>query len=107
MKYIRTKDGVFEWDKLLGVSQDYFENNPNEIIKESDFIDELCDFVFAEDKTHNHYLFELKYRGVAFKQRLREWKMDGWFIDVKYCIKSSTCLEFVAKMNDKGESELL
>jgi len=118
MKYIRTKDGIFEvyFVKDNGVNigtKAYFETKdksfflhdfiPNEkIIKQADTIEELCDeFVWVTPEGEHH---------------IKPKTGDGlWYLCCDYkkghqiygAIWTDKGLIYVAKMNDKGELELL
>lgn len=108
MKYIRTKDGVYDWDRLLGVSIEYFEDNPSEIVKQADSIEELCDkFVIFYNK--NHYAISvIKSMNTARMYHKRDKRYNGNYVDKVYgAIFTDKGLIYVAKMNDKGELELL
>ena len=86
MRYIRTKYGIYEY-------VDY--DNECIIIKQADTIEELCDefVVVIENKPH---LIP------------REWLKQEIIVDVLYgAIWTEWGLKYVAKMNDKGELELL
>ena len=102
MKYIRTKDGIIEVNPTLTNEQidiSLGKNTPR-----ADTIEELCDafIIIDEDKKRNIYL-----------------KEDGWTFDMMQDLgmwSDRTCygaiwtdkgLIYVAKMNDKGELELL
>lgn len=109
MKYIRTKDGkIFDYaicekiiingTKWLFISKDGNYNLvPNQIIKQADTIEELCDeFVyfingmpFVAHKGEKHYVAQ------------------GIPVVIFGAIWTDKGLIFVAKMNDKGELELL
>ena len=109
MKYIRTKDG-----RILRVpftKEEYDDAFPNtnmpyekwfnlwvydvEIIKQADTIEELCDCYSYDTETVKDYL-------VA-----RSWKLHNLEREIYGCIKTDKGLIYVAKMNDKGELELL
>ena len=108
MKYIRTKDGIFEVilisplgfvriDKRDGTYPDVFEKD---IIAQADTIEELCDeFVVRFDNNIQpvlcgHSKFQSKlYAGDRGHIMGAIWTDKG--------------LIYVAKMNDKGELELL
>ena len=106
MKYIRTKDEIYEIDnnkysvvelnghQLLNMKVDnkgliYREY----ILKQSDTIEELCD-EFVMIGNHDHYISEKKF---------------VWFEGIKIygAIWTDRGLIYVAKMNDKGELELI
>ena len=112
MKYIRTKDGIYKVvlvsplsfvriDKRDGTYPDVFEKD---IIKQADTIEELCDaFVLFYDNEETKP--DLTYRGgfndLYFQNELKHSaKCYG-------AIWTDKGLIYVAKMNDKGELELL
>ena len=107
MKYIRTKDGVYS-EKLTRINDnkvyvrdlccDYEEYTyAGEVIKQADTIEELCDeFVIVNGKLHQ--------TTKAFN------KIKEYFntYDTFYgAIWTSKGLIYVAKMNEKGELELI
>ena len=124
MKYIRTKDGIYEVkledvkfrDKLYYIvcerkSKD--ENikgliDINQVIKQSDTIEELCD--------------EFRYKYDEFLQHERCWRNSkGMWLDndndlplsekeistIKGAIWTESGLKYVAKMNEEGDLELI
>lgn len=113
MKYIRTKndtiyqvyDKVFEYkeDKRYQLADSRFEISLNDVVKEADNIEELCDgFIFKDTKANElHCVFKGKADGMSilgaalFTETLR------------FFIETDKGLIYVAKMNDKGELELL
>ena len=132
MKYIRTEDGIFT---LITKDDSIFELNgkkyycveerissfeESKIIKQADTIEELCDeFVFLNkveglvDKTHvitfenmpNHHFTEPT---TAEKMNYIYKRYDDDDLENIYgAIWTDKGLIFVAKMNDKGELELL
>lgn len=109
-KYIRTKDGIFKViiadilgaltriDKRDGT---YPDIDNKEIIKEANTIEELCDeFVIVHQNPYctEHYLADEKTDLKATKEFIGE---------VYGAIWTDKGLIYVAKMNDKGEFELL
>lgn len=98
MKYIRTKEtdcciiDTIKYKEITG--EDCFIPK-NEIVDKADTIEELCDefVVVIENKPH---LIP------------REWLKQEIIVDVLYgAIWTEWGLKYVAKMNDKGELELL
>ena len=96
MKYIRTKDGKII--KIIKVVHNIYISDTNEyccnMVAEADTIEELCDEFVVEDRDefaifHNLKLAK-KTKGIIFGAI---WTDKG--------------LIYVAKMNDKGELELL
>ena len=98
MKYIRTKDGKVKKSKDFTADELWnYENENNNILKQADTIEELCDeFVyfingmpFVTHKGEIHYVA----KGIPVVIYGAIWTDKG--------------LIYVAKMNDKGELELL
>lgn len=119
MKYIRTKDGIYEvsntyiddWHNksykvVGGGSREYCERY-DEIVKEADTIEELCDWFAFEDT------FDAEHFGVTFLfnsaslARLyaveKKRKTFGYLVIEKNGVKT---LEPVLQTNEKGEFEL-
>ena len=112
MKYIRTKDGQiidlesWQYDKYnkcylnkkYRLQDNVYQNliYKQDVIKQADTIEELCDtFVVKGDNWHQEIgLEDVKWN---VKQKL----------DVYGAIWTDKGLIYVAKMNDKGELELL
>ena len=92
MKYIRTKDGIY-------YNQAYFYSHKEEIIKQADTIEELCDEFVIKIKTG--YLITY-YNKVLLTQDANK---NG--ADVYGAIWTDKGLIYVAKMNEKGELELI
>ena len=105
MKYIRTKDRIYEveeWFKPLENDMVYIpDEGLNKILNQANTIEELCDwFVLRKDgKIYQMYAKEeyavadLGQYSLAF-----EWV---------YAIETDKGLIYIARMNDKGELELL
>ena len=93
MKYIRTEYEIFEYNPLLNVS----------VYKDAilaDTIEELCDeAVFFDKDNKPHYK----------SQEGNVWYLGaGLFTEtLRFCIFTDKGLIYVAKMNDKGELQLL
>lgn len=118
MKYIRTKDGIYEvleiytyTKKKLGViieSLGCKTQNENElktiffcdVLKHADTIEELCDefVVIHKELNGNHIIHRYNWLGKS------EHKMGN---EVYGAIWTECGLKYVAKMNEKGELELL
>lgn len=110
MKYIRTKDGIYEvkhdeknfiykgsnmiaiYDPKIYQVRDIHKD---EIIKQADNIEELCDCYSYDIETTRDYL-------VA-----KSWKLHRLEREVYGCIKTNEGLIYVAKMNEKGDLELI
>ena len=112
MKYIRTKDNIYEECArercpngcvitTSGVRVPY-----TDIIFQSDRIEDVCDFIFVKDEYGDYRLYDLKDRNTD-KEYLKESWTYGWLKELYYCIKTDKGLIYKAKMNEKGELELL
>lgn len=121
MKYIRTKDGVYE---VVGFDEECIIPSPlikvrkdccierithcckEDIIKQADTIEELCDaYVVICD--YEPSIINAKY--VTFEEALKysnyeEEKENMQFFGAIWCERG---LIYVAKMNDKGDLELI
>ena len=129
MKYIRTKDGIYT---LITKDEPFYELNgkkyycveerissfsEDEVIKQSEIIEELCDefrgiwINYYESKkkdAHEEYLYDEE-RNVfyAYFDELTHKEAIEKF-DIFYgAIWTDRGLIYVAKINDKGELELL
>lgn len=123
MKYIRTEDGVFELvdtyymyvdgvetymykDNGIGV-----EINSKKIITKSDTIEELCDIFYwdCEGGFNIHNFMNYPIAKDTWDEYVSDCFMDEEKPDRNMygCIKTSKGLIYVAKMNSKGELELL
>ena len=143
MKYIRTKDGVYEINEEINYDGElfyYVKTTPPrkafeecEILKQADTIEELCDgfiglttkdFPNRPDIEPNIYYFnkpfEFQYGKNVFKRlKLIDVELknqNGWCYSTKEWFKSCDIygfirtdkgLIYVAKLNDKGELELI
>ena len=96
--YIRTKDGrILDFDKLNEVSKLSIDM-AEEPIREADTIEELCDRFVAKTCDITEYWVEKK---------LECAKMYCGVETIYGAIWTDRGLIFVAKMNDKGELELI
>ena len=103
MKYIRTKDGRIiteeQIDLAIKISNIVNIFDESEILKQADTIEELCDeFVMFRDGK--------PYAIVPNKEHNAELAKSVWK-DYRGAIWTDKGLIYVAKMNDKGELELL
>lgn len=129
MKYIRTSTGILDntkgdWevvdrfnrdgDKLTIVArkQDIHETyitSPKFLIRQADTIEELCDsFVMFCPNAHRRKIrvYETMHSISLYFKRDKRW--NGNMVDKVYgAIWTDEGLIYVAKMNDKGELELL
>ena len=109
MKYIRTKDGIYEYvdyDNECIIPMPMIKYNGQlthcaecDIIKQADTIEELCDeFVLFRDNK--------PYAIVPNKEHNAELAKNVWK-DYRGAIWTEWGLKYVAKMNEKGVLELL
>ena len=73
----------------------WLKYNKTSILKQADTVEELCDCFSYDVETTRDYL-------VA-----RSWKLNSLEREIYGCIKTNKGLIYVAKMNDKGELELI
>ena len=114
MKYIRTKDGIYEnekcriitnvaGEKMLYANGQLFNNFS--IIKQSDTIEELCDkWVFDNEFGERNVIKNIDYK---FTLIIMKRLFPKHVFNVKLAIFTDKGLIYVAKMNEKGELELL
>ena len=103
MKYIRTKDRVCAYDEFIN-SDYYLIFGEEEIVKQADTIEELCDVFVGVDENGEHHthtdsvndLIHMTYD--ILHVTLTTIYGEIWVNDE---------LHKVAKLNDKGELELL
>ena len=114
MNYIRTKDGIYRVLQYGSAKKHYVDISvvglghkvidTSEIIKQADTIEELCDEFVLVNSEHiwNNLIFTIlddlyeEYN----KEQYIKWEIYG-------AIWTNNGLIYVAKMNDKGELELL
>lgn len=110
MKYTRTKDGIYKYADYLGIHNgkryalmDNIQGDritmcqePEEIYKVADTIEELCDEFVIPAHINKLYPFEVA---------KEHWQYRN--CDVYGAIWTDKGLIYVAKINDKGELELL
>ena len=113
MKYIRTKDGIYEinWFDADNFGDEKGDIHSNcEIINEAETIEELCDeFVLDHSLFGNsckclYHSFEKAKNGI--KKRSDNAHHLSNFI-IYGAVWTELGLKYVAKMNEKGELELL
>ena len=102
--YIRTKDGVYEALSEYEPSEYTKIVYGSKVISQSESIEELFDeFVVIRDSTKINQLVrtdDINY----LKEMMKE---DKRIIAIKGAIWTDFGLKYVAKMNDKGELELI
>ena len=109
-KYVRTKDGIYKvvadekniiykdtnmiaiYDHKIYQVRDI---HMNEIIKQADTIEELCD-------CYSHETFTVIDVAVA-----RSWKLHNKEREIFGCIKTDKGLMYATKMDNEGELELI
>ena len=113
MRYIRTEDGVYEvvdtyeTKYVVGYTEDGFEISiyKEDVIKQADTIKELCDVyvIVGEDKdtNGNPILWSIR-QDIPFFM-----KYYFNYNDIYAAIWTDKGLIYVAKMNEKGELELI
>jgi|LSQX01.2.fsa_nt_gb hypothetical protein len=122
MKYIRTKYGLGEWltiDKCWHYSSSItIDDNPRKQlkpIKQADIIEELCDeLIWIWNKKEYPYSTARQYVRYSFgdlKREMRDQLNYGKNINLDYIIFGAIWTDkgliYVAKMNGKGELELI
>ena len=113
MKYIRTKDGIYEVEMEIAVDCDApyyrvfgkdYDVPFEEVINQADTIEELIDeYVVgcSEDYEYPEY-----YPKVCVGWLLDDYSQEDGFV-IYGAIWTDKGLIYVAKMNDKGELELI
>lgn len=112
MKYIRTKDAIEKLDDDWSMFCEKYACN-----KQANTIEELCDELVVKYKSEEKpryidmtkLLKTCKNIGVAFKKHIK-WLFDNYKDQLEICklaIWTNKGLIYVAKMNEKGELELL
>lgn len=119
MKYIRTKDGIREIIHDNGNSCAVKSNHWTTIdgftvifgltyAPRADRIEELCDvFVKISKETKNDYFRIGEDSNIIFDKKFENYKKWFNYYDYYGAIWTPKGLIYVAKMNDKGELELL
>lgn len=108
--YIRTKDGVYN---TIHLTPKMLEHYKADILSQSENLEELCDeFVFNSDVSS--YIIDKKHIEHIKATILKIYKENDETDYVKAmhpklygCIWTDKGLIYVAKMNDKGELELI
>ena len=113
MKYIRTKDGIWKYNlknnsavrpnREFKCNLTWLNIKETDIEKSADTIEELCD-EFVEVGNHKPFLAEVRFEHWD-KQTKNILNKQG--TDVYGAIWTDKGLIYVAKMNEKGELELL
>ena len=104
--YIRTKDEVYEVEQSQleddeeVVNCDYGQIHKLEILRKSNTIEELCDLFVLEE---THYMETSLQEIILYEKCIGK----GLITTIKGAIWTDKGLIYVAKMNDKGELELI
>ena len=126
MKYIRTKDGIYEYVDydneciipmpIIKYKEQLTHCAECDIIKQADTIEELCDeLVFEWQRSsisHDNDVWHL-YHEISLKEEVGNALTDGYreskeeVKNIYGAIWTDKGLQFVARMNSKGELELL
>lgn len=103
MSYIRTKD------RICTLSEAYWAGIEDETIAQADTIEELCDEYVIEKKGYTPFVSQtLFYNGKEHKEDIKALKeYYSGYDNIYGAIWTSKGLIYVAKMNNKGELELL
>ena len=107
-KVVKENDDDFEVDTVNSYCDNLYDFyiDKKDVIKQGYTIEESCDFVFVQDYYHDYHLYDLRNKNTD-KTYIKESWLDGWFIELYYCIKTDKGLIYVAKMNYKGDLELI
>ena len=111
MKYIRTKDTVFEVvaedTRVFTVRAKHNRNHlynkskiQIDILKQADTIEEICDVFVKRSNEPGNPFFDIGYSTIVLDSQFDHYDYYG-------AIWTDKGLIYVAKMNDKGELELL
>ncbi len=114
-KYIRTKNGIYEViEECFRPMENNMVSTPQEgitkILKQSNSIGELCDGYYV-DKNKETFIEDEVYEKPS--KDVSEWLKQYFIscvekgIDIYAFIKTNKGLIYVAKLNEKGELELL
>ena len=110
MKYVKTKEGIFEVEQKYRDLVSCGEKGINyyqgwKIKKQADSIEELCDGWVLESKAYTSGFFVI-YNTKENQERMKNFKLRKGET-LFGAIWTDKGLIYVAKMNDKGELELL
>lgn len=98
MSYIRTKDDIYT------LSEAYWAGNEDEILAQADTIEELCDCFVAVGNRHIVWDKQPN-KDITFEQV--KGTFAAYHFKIYGAIWTDKGLIYVAKMNDKGELELI
>ena len=100
-KYIRTKDGIYGPLKNNDFILEKGTFFGNRITNQADTIEELCDEKVIIDAVENHIVVRTELEKIWWKQH------DEDCVSCYGAIWTDKGLIYVAKMNEKGELELI
>ena len=110
-KYVRIKDAILEKHtftlndtKYIGDPYSGILCEEEDIIKEADTIEELCDGVLVEEKDNPNHWFIMETDEFTETPK-DEMMIKNW--TYRAFIKTDKGLIYVAKMNEEGELELI
>ena len=126
-KYIRTKDGIYKIDETFKRDNQiaFFDNKKQthgyiigffegkNVLKQADTIEELVDGYYVDVNDQSFTLSECYDNFEDAKKNYKDWisysdrKYLEYTVILYAFIKTNKGLIYVAKMNDKGELELL
>ena len=112
MKYIRTKDNIYEFNLLKKYYNVWLPKNgepieESDIIKQADTIEELCDGYIVEHPINAFKFFYEKKEVLSFLNNTCAYMFKFCELCIYSVIKTNKGLIYVAKMNEKGELELI
>lgn len=121
MRYIRTKDGIYEinWFDADNFGDEKGDIHSNcEIISEADTIEELCECLVVRNRAINRRFIYSKdgFRKRVKRNKTNKWGRDNYEDRLKYLLEYNDVygaiwcewgLKYVARMNSNGEFELL
>lgn len=103
MKYIITKD-LIKYTFKDNADYNQYDNIKNNILREADTIEELCDCFVT--KGNKHIVWDKQHnKGIMFEQVKESY--PNYHFEIYGAIWTDKGLIYVAKMNDKGELELI
>ena len=113
MKYIRTKDKIYKASLYLKEYTGWYINEKTqlytfterEIVNQADTIEELCDEFVAFKSSKDYGILDAQDYITGSKWEIEEYYNNGY--QIYGAIWTDKGLIYVAKMNDKGELELL
>ena len=106
MKYIRTNGGIIpDKDKYLqDLDIEQYSMYMQGLLKQADTIEELCDYELHFNSDNELVIRKCEYANFDI---LKSHLKMGYIKDVKLAVLTDKGLIYVAKMNEKGELELL